>query len=70
MCAGKSKWASRWRIEHDLELTDAKCVYALRLDRAKIAVEHRFGFGLNNSITVDPELQGIVDWCVQVAGAA
>ena len=52
--------------ERDLGLTDEKCVYAL--DRAKIAVKHRFGYGLNESIAVGPELQGIVDWCVQVAG--
>ena len=52
--------------ERNLGLTDEKCVYAL--ERAKIAVKHRFGYGLNESSTVGPELQDVVDWCVQLAG--
>ena len=53
------------QYERNLQLTDERCAYAL--DRAKIAVKHRFGYGLNESGAVDSELQGIVDWCVQVA---
>ena len=48
------------------ELTDQTCSYAL--ERAKVAVKQRFGFGTNESSRVSPELQGIVDWCVLVAG--
>ena len=48
------------------DLTDMKCSYAL--DRAKTAVKHRFGYGKNESSSVSPDLQGIVDWCVAVAG--
>jgi hypothetical protein len=47
-------------------LTDEMCAYAL--ERAKAAVKQRFGYGANESSSVSPELQGIVDWCVTVAG--
>lgn len=52
--------------ERNPDLTDTRCAYAL--ERAKIAVKHRFGYGLNESCVVDPDQQGIVDWCVAVAG--
>ena len=52
--------------ERNAGLTDAKCSYAL--DKAKIAVKQRFGYGANESSRVDADLQGIVDWCVAVAG--
>ena len=51
--------------ERNLDLTDVTCAYAL--DRAKIAVKQKFGFGMNESSRVDPELQGIVDLCVAIA---
>lgn len=51
--------------ERNLGLTDVRCAFAL--DRAKIAVKQRFGYGMNESCGVEPELQGIVDWCVEVA---
>ena len=47
-------------------LTDEMCAYAL--ERAKAAVKQQFGYGANESSSVSPELQGIVDWCVTVAG--
>jgi hypothetical protein len=46
-------------------LTDEQCAYAL--ERAKSAVRQKFGYGMNESSSVSPELQGIVDWCVMVA---
>jgi hypothetical protein len=52
--------------ERDGSLTDERCAYAL--ERAKAAVKQRFGYGSNESSGVSPELQGIVDWCVTVAG--
>ncbi len=52
--------------ERNASLTDEKCSYAL--DRAKAAVKHRFGYGKNEPSSVSPDLQGIVDWCVAVAG--
>ena len=52
--------------ERHPELTDQMCAYAL--DRAKVAVKQRFGFGMNESSRVNPELQGIVDCCVVIAG--
>jgi hypothetical protein len=51
--------------ERNSRLTDERCSYAL--ERAKAAVKHRFGYGANESSSVSPELQGIVDWCVAVA---
>ena len=54
------------QYERHPELTDQTCSYAL--ERAKVAVKQRFGFGMNESSRVGPELQGIVDWCVLVAG--
>ena len=47
-------------------LTDVQCSYAL--DRAKAAVKQRFGYGKNEPSSVSPDIQGIVDWCVAVAG--
>jgi hypothetical protein len=52
--------------ERNHDLTDEKCAYAL--ERAKIAVKQHFGYGKNESSQVSPELQGIVTWCVQIAG--
>ena len=52
--------------ERNGALTDEMCAYAL--ERAKTAVKQRFGFGANESSSVSPELQGIVDWCVTLAG--
>ena len=51
--------------ERNPSLTDEKCAFAL--DQAKIAVKHKFGFGKNESCRVNPDQQGIVDWCVEVA---
>jgi hypothetical protein len=51
--------------ERNSRLTDERCSYAL--ERAKAAVKQRFGYGANESSSVSPELQGIVDWCVAVA---
>ena len=51
--------------ERNSDLTDERCAFAL--DQAKIAVKQNFGFGMNESCRVAPELQGIVDWCVVVA---
>jgi hypothetical protein len=51
--------------ERNQSLTDDRCAFAL--DQAKIAVKHKFGFGKNESCRVDPDQQGIVDWCVEVA---
>ena len=51
----------------DKKVVTAAPVAGVALDRAKIAVKHLFGYGLNESGAVDSELQGIVDWCVQVA---
>ena len=51
--------------ERNGSLTDARCAYAL--ERAKIAVKQRFGFGKNESSSVSADLQGVVDWCVSVA---
>jgi hypothetical protein len=51
--------------ERNSHLTDERCSYAL--ERAKAAVKQRFGYGANESSSVSPELQGIVDWCVAVA---
>ena len=52
--------------ERNGSLTDEMCAYAL--ERAKAAVKQQFGYGANESSSVSPELQGIVDWCVAVAG--
>jgi hypothetical protein len=46
-------------------LTDERCAFAI--NQARVAVKQKFGFGLNESCRVPPELQGIVDWCVAVA---
>ena len=51
--------------ERNGSLTDDRCAYAL--ERAKIAVKQRFGYGANESSSVSADLQGIVDWCVSVA---
>jgi hypothetical protein len=51
--------------ERNGRLTDEMCSYAL--ERAKVAVKQRFGYGANEPSSVSPELQGIVDWCVSVA---
>ena len=51
--------------ERNDNLTDDRCAYAL--ERAKIAVKQRFGYGANESSSVSADLQGIVDWCVCVA---
>ena len=51
--------------ESNPDLTDERCAFAL--DQAKIAVKQRFGFAANESCRVNPDLQGIVDWCVEVA---
>ena len=52
--------------ERNPRLTDQRCSYAL--EKAKIAVKQRSGYAKNESASVDAELQGIVDWCVGVAG--
>ena len=52
--------------ERSETLTDDRCAYALQ--RAKIAVKHRFGYGANESSHVSADLQGVVDWCVATAG--
>jgi hypothetical protein len=39
------------------------------LDKAKIAVKQRFGYAANESSSVSPDLQGVIDWCVTVANA-
>ena len=51
--------------ERNQSLTDERCAYAL--ERAKVAVKQRFGYGANESSSVTADLQGIVDWCVSVA---
>ena len=56
----------KMQYERHAGLTDERCSYAL--EKAKIAVKKRFGYGANESSSVTPELQGIVDWCVMVAG--
>ena len=55
------------KLQYELSpgLTDERCSYAL--ERAKIAVKQTMGFAKNESSNVAPELQGIVDWCVEVA---
>jgi len=55
----------KMEYERNPSLTDMRCAFAL--EQAKIAVKHRFGFGKNESCRVDPDQQGIVDWCVEVA---
>ncbi len=54
------------QYERNGGLTDEKCSYAL--ERAKVAVKQRFGYAKNEWSGVSPDLQGIVDWCVAVAG--
>ena len=51
--------------EKNPKLTDERCLFAL--DRAKIAVKQRFGFAANESCRVDPDLQGVVEGCVELA---
>ena len=51
--------------ERNPNFTDERCAYAL--EKAKVAVKQRFGYGANESSTVSTELQGVVDWCVFVA---
>ena len=51
--------------ERNGSLTDDRCAYAL--ERAKVAVKQKFGYGANESCSVSADLQGIVDWCVSVA---
>ena len=51
--------------ERNGSLTDERCAHAL--ERAKVAVKQRFGYGANESSSVSSELQGIVDLCVSVA---
>ena len=46
------------------QLTDARCIMAL--DSAKIAIKQQFGFALNESVSTDPVLQGVIAWCVTV----
>ena len=53
------------QYERNPGLTDERCSFAV--EQAKIAVKQTFGFGRNESCRVAPELQGIVDWCVEVA---
>ena len=53
--------------ESNASLTDDRCAYAL--DRAKIAVKQRFGFAIKESCNVAPDLQVILDSCVEVAVA-
>lgn len=55
----------KFEYERNAMLTDERCAYAL--ERAKVAVKQQFGYGANESSSVSPELQGIVDWCVAVA---
>ena len=49
----------------NLALTDEKCLYAL--DRTKIVVKQAFGFSLNESAQLAPELASISARIVEVA---
>ena len=55
------------KIEYERNpgLTDERCAFAL--DQAKIAVKQRFGSAKNEFCRVDPDQQGIIDWCVELA---
>ena len=53
------------QYERNPGLTDERCAFAL--DQAKIAVKQRFGFAKNEFCRVDPDQQGIIDWCVELA---
>jgi hypothetical protein len=45
-------------------LTDAMCIFAL--DHAVIAIKQRFGFARNESVSTDANLQGIIQYCVEL----
>ena len=46
-------------------LTDERCIYAL--DRTKVVVKHAFGFSLNESSQITPEIESISRRIVGVA---
>ncbi len=51
--------------ERNPNLTDSLCILAL--ENAKIAAKHQFGYAKNESFSSASELQGIIQWCVEIA---
>jgi len=49
------------------ELTDTQCIFAL--ENAKIAIKKEFGFAINERVSNAEEIQGIVEWCVNLGKA-
>lgn len=47
-------------------LTDVRCIFAL--ENGKVAARQHFGFGKNEIVSRSSDIDGIIDWCVQVAG--
>ena len=45
-------------------LTDMLCINGL--ENAAIAVKKEFGFARNQQVSVSPETESIVSWCVQI----
>ena len=52
--------------EQNTRRTGSLCILAL--DSAKIAAKQPFGFAQNESFSHAPEIQGIVERCVAIAG--
>ncbi len=46
------------------ELTDNNCIFAL--ENAKIAIKQMFGYAQNETVTDMKEVQGIINWCVNI----
>ncbi|KJV05224.1 hypothetical protein VZ94_19780 [Methylocucumis oryzae] len=51
--------------ERNPNLTDTQCIFGL--ENAKVAVKQRFGFGKSETIKRNPEIDNIINGCVQVA---
>lgn len=51
--------------ERNPNLTDSQCIFGL--ENAKIAVKQHFGFGKSETIKHHPEIDNIIEGCVQVA---